>query len=775
MKLAVQHPDEKIIVADNEWRRNMVRKLGFRSLVPIAKPNERLVAFKKTHGLSNVSYVNIDINSESLEHVIARELPRTICHLAQQSSAPYSMMGIDEAIFTLGNNEGGNMRLLWAVRKHVPDAHIIKIGTFGEYAKAGIDITEGYFLPEHNGKKATKPMPFPREADDIYHITKINDTNFAAMACRKWHLRITDVMQSTIFGLHTEEMAECDALYTRFDYDEIFGTVLNRFLTQIVAGYPLTVYGTGNQRTGLMSLHDSVNSLANLVNNVPESSTHRVINNVTETSYSINELAKTVTGIAKEEGYAATVKEVFDPRNERPEAKAQYEIHTPHVDKNVVRTPFNEIIRHALKFISRYKDDIVSDVFTPSIKMTGNAKDGHHPSAASHETDTTDERYWHRFREKHFSSERINLNPGTLGTTSAPVKKIRSATHSMEASPLAMYEAGRIKNDEIHVLCEQLWPAPEYELMVTHAISQTMNLLCLSMLRRFHQQGKGPYKVITTLHEHKGGVGAFHHLPEFEVHYIDDDTLANPELLKIKVNELQPHVALISHVYYDTGNIAPITNFCNVVRQNALNCKIIIDVAQSLGVYDPPFEADADVIVGSTHKWLYGPHGGGLSWMKHEFHQWLEGLYWNGNGVTNRHHAERLGIQGGHDFMLYAAIAESLALYKLIGKQVVSERSKSLATAFSNGLDDILSKTNIEYTFLNKDHGSPIISLAFTSYDPYMLYTQLSERGVHVKCIKDHKVGDTTYHILRFGMPYYETMERLNSALGEIRRCWLYR
>ena len=291
------------------------------------------------------------------------------------------MAGIEEALFTLNNNEGNNMRLLWAVRKHVPDAHIIKIGSFGEYAKAGLDITEGYFFPEHNGQKANRPMPFPREADDIYHISKINDTNYAAMACRKWNLRITDVMQSTIFGLKTEEMADCDALYTRFDYDEIFGTVLNRFLTQVIAGYPLTVYGTGNQRTGLMSLKDSVNSLANIVNNIPECGTHRVINHVTEARYSINELAATITGIAKEEGYSVAIKETFDPRNERPESKQEYGIDTAYIDKHLISTPFNNIIRDAFKFIKRYKDNIVTHVFTPKIKMSGNAKDTHHIAA----------------------------------------------------------------------------------------------------------------------------------------------------------------------------------------------------------------------------------------------------------------------------------------------------------------------------------------------------------------------------------------------------------
>ena len=322
MRLAATHPESKIIIVDNQWRRNVVKTQGSDSIIPIAPPEERIKAFHKIHNLNNIRYINMDMNTPKLDELIKYEQPGIIYHLAQQCSAPYSMKGEEEAMFTLLNNEAGNMRLLWAVKKHVPDTHIIKLGSFGEYAKSGIDIAEGYFQPEFRGKKADKPMPFPREADDIYHVSKINDTNYVAMACRKWGLRITDVMQSTIFGNVTDEMMDCPELRTRLDYDEAFGTVLNRFLAQAVIGHPLTVYGTGKQRTGLMCLKDSVNSLASLADEAPKAGVHKVINHVTVGNFSINELAEAVRFIANEEGYKVTVKhDAYDPRMERPEKK----------------------------------------------------------------------------------------------------------------------------------------------------------------------------------------------------------------------------------------------------------------------------------------------------------------------------------------------------------------------------------------------------------------------------------------------------------------------
>ena len=772
MKIAVQRPDEKIIIVDNEWRRNTVKGFGFQTLVPIAKPLERIAAFRQIHRLDNLQYIKMDVNSDRLEELIEAEMPHTIYHLAQQCSAPYSMKGIDEALYTIKNNEAGNMRLLWAVRRHVPNAHIIKLGSFGEYAKGGIDIAEGYFLPEHKGAVASRPMPFPREADDIYHISKINDTNYVAMACRVWNLRITDVMQSTIFGFITEEMAGCEKLYTRCDYDHIFGTVLNRFLTQIVSGHPLTIYGTGHQRTGLMALKDSVNSLSGLINDPPQAGTHKVINHVTETEFSINELAATVKEIAIEAGYEPTIVRTHDPRVEKNEIKLEFGIDTEYTGHDTLHSPFKEVAHEMLVHIERFKDNISQSLFIPSVKWDEDISSGVKQPASFEKADITDEQYWDLFRELHFHSERINLNPGTLGTTAASVKRSRNHQHTSkdpEGFPLGSYESGRRSLEDINSLCDELWPSPGYNLTVTHSTSQTMNLLALAMLRKLHQGSKGPYKVFTTTHEHEGGIGCFHHLPEFEIHYIEDSILADATAMKKALRELQPDIAFFSHVYYDTGNRTPIEQWHNAVRECVPGCKIILDIAQSLGLYEIPF-GHADVILGSTHKWLFGPHGGGLMWMKPAFHQWIEAIYWSGHGLTHNPDVANISIPGGQDFRLYPAIAECLKFYKQAGKENVLGRSSYLSRYLQNKLDEVFSGSGISHVFLNSERCSPIVSIAFTEFDPYPLYKYLNDQQVHTKCIKNHDVGGVNYNIVRVGIPYFETIDRLNFALFEIGR-----
>ncbi len=769
LKLAVTRPNTKIIIVDNEWRRNTVCKVGSDSLLPIARLSKRIAAYKDIYGKDNLHYMYMDVNSDALEDLIKTEKPHTIYHMAQQCSAPYSMLGLAESLYTINNNEGNNMRLLWAVRKHVPEAHIIKMGSMGEYATSGgIDIAEGYFYPEFNGKKAVSPLPFPRQSDDVYHISKINDSNYLSMACRKWGLRITEVMQSTLFGVYTDEMVNCEDLYTRFDYDDIFGTVVNRFLTQAVAGHPLTVYGKGNQTTGIMPMKDAVNSLEMIAGTRPEAGQHVVVNHVTKANCTINELAENVKSLAEPLGYDVTINHVFDPRSESAAVKHDIKVMTQHIDDNLAATSINDVISETLGIIVKHRQRIHNHVFTHHIHAF---KGQFVEESTAESTDAiTNESEWRTFREKNFKTDRINLNPGTLGTVSAAVKNVRldsSVLNTIEGNPIGMYEHGRKKLSEINKLCNELWPSSGYNLMVANATSQTMNLLALSMLRAFNNEKKAPYKVITSTHEHPGGIGVFEKLPEYEVFYIEDEVLNDKEAFKELVTKIQPDVAFISHVYYSNSNFSPYETFCQVTKKMIPGCKVILDVTQSLGLYDIPFDI-ADVIIGSSHKWLFGPHGSGFTWVKEEFHQWIKGFFWNGMGLSQEPNMDGMSLQGGQDFVMYAELLEALKLYQQVGKDIVYKRSSHLSETFRKKIEDVLASLEISYKILNDNINAPMLSIAFTDYHPFELYNELNEKGIHCKCIIGSKHDGHTFNILRFGLPYFETADRLNYAASTI-------
>lgn len=370
LELASREPQRPLWLVDNGLRRRLVAEVGGNSVTPIGSLDERLAAARQ-RGLREIRALDLDVANADLDGLIQELRPGVVYHLAQQCSAPWSMMSPEQALFTLHNNEGGNLRLLWALRRHAPEAHLIKLGTFGEYAKGGIDVAEGYFVPEYQGRRANRPLPYPRESDDIYHITKINDSNFISLACRKWGLAITDIMQSTIYGVHTPRTQQDPALSTRFDYDAVWGTVVNRFIAQTVVGHPMTVYGTGRQRTGLMALSDSVCSLADLAGRPAERGQHRVINHVTERSWCVGEVAEQVAKVAVSLGYSPQIVRAHDPRGEQVLEKDTYTVEAHWVASCVGHTAFDQALPPLFSTVRDHADRVRAELFEPTVSWSG--------------------------------------------------------------------------------------------------------------------------------------------------------------------------------------------------------------------------------------------------------------------------------------------------------------------------------------------------------------------------------------------------------------------
>jgi UDP-sulfoquinovose synthase len=312
---------------------------------------ERVEAFSEVYEQDNLSFRELDVSDSDAVSELFREVsPDVVYHLAHQRCAPYSMLGLKEAVETIKNNEVGFLNIIWSIKEYCPDCHLIKLGSFGAYMKSGLDITEGNAVLELNGKSSGCAVPLPRASDDFYHITKINDGNFAGLACRKWDLAITDVMQSTVFGVYTSRTVRDPRLNTRFDYDQIFGTVLNRFIAQVSARVPMTVYGDGQQSTGIMVLEDCVKVLAHLASDPAKPGEHRIINNC-PAKYSINELATMTKAEAEKFQLNPTISvNRFNPRYEGGPSY-EYNVQTPYIDALINPTDIRIAIRQGIETV----------------------------------------------------------------------------------------------------------------------------------------------------------------------------------------------------------------------------------------------------------------------------------------------------------------------------------------------------------------------------------------------------------------------------------------
>lgn len=304
----------EVVGVDNYFRRNAAMELDCEALVPTPNLTQRAKIWEEVTGKK----IHIRIGDVSdyhfLKAVVESHRPDTIIHYAEQPSAPYSMMDREKAAFTVSNNLLSTLNVAYAVKEVVPDCHIVKLGTMGEYGTPDIDIEEGWIEIEHRGRRDR--FLFPRQASSLYHTTKIQDTDMLWFYVRTWGIRVTDLMQGPVYGVSTEEADIDRPLMLNFHYDEIFGTVLNRFIVQAVTGLPLTVYGKGSQIRGYLNIKDTMQCVYLSAGQPAGQGELRVFNQVTET-FSVNELADKVRAAGKKLGYNVDVRSVENPRIEK--------------------------------------------------------------------------------------------------------------------------------------------------------------------------------------------------------------------------------------------------------------------------------------------------------------------------------------------------------------------------------------------------------------------------------------------------------------------------
>jgi UDP-sulfoquinovose synthase len=355
----------EVSLVDNFSRRRWHTEHGTASLTPIGELDERIAAWREVSGEQLRSYVGAVEDGEFLDEVVAETRPEVVVHYGQQASAPFSMLSRERAVETQHANVIGNLNLLFAMRDHVPDAHLVKLGTMGEYGQPEIDIEEGYITIQHKGREDT--LPYPKLPGSLYHCSKVHDSTNIHFACRTWGLRATDLNQGVVYGVETEETARDERLVTRFDYDELFGTVLNRFCVQAVIGHPLTVYGAGRQTRGFLNIRDTLACVELAALNPAERGEFRVFNQFTE-QFSVLELAGLVKEAGEHLGYSVEIQHYENPRVEKEEHYYNA-IHTKLLDLGLEPALLGEeLVESIIHAIERHKGRVIETAIDPQTR-----------------------------------------------------------------------------------------------------------------------------------------------------------------------------------------------------------------------------------------------------------------------------------------------------------------------------------------------------------------------------------------------------------------------
>jgi UDP-sulfoquinovose synthase len=303
-------------ILDSLIRRHWDAQLGADTLTPIAPIQQRLQRWKDLTGKHIDLYIGDITDYAFLSQTLRQFEPGSIVHFGEQRSAPFSMIDREHAVMTQVNNVVGTLNLLYAMKEDFPDAHLVKLGTMGEYGTPNIDIEEGYITIEHNGRKDT--LPYPKQPGSMYHLSKVHDSHNIHFACRIWGLRATDLNQGVVYGVLTDETGMDELLVNRLDYDGVFGTALNRFCIQAAIGHPLTVYGKGGQTRGFLDIRDTVRCMELAIANPANPGEFRVFNQFTEL-FSVGDLALKVKQAGIALGIDVEIDHLDNPRIELEE------------------------------------------------------------------------------------------------------------------------------------------------------------------------------------------------------------------------------------------------------------------------------------------------------------------------------------------------------------------------------------------------------------------------------------------------------------------------
>ncbi|CAN1212092.1 NAD-dependent epimerase/dehydratase family protein [Tumidithrix helvetica PCC 7403] len=351
-------------IVDNLIRRHWDSELGVDTLTPIASIQKRIAHWQDLTGKKIDLFIGDITKYDFLQDVFAKFEPSTVVHFGEQRSAPYSMIDREHAVLTQVNNVVGTLNILYAIKEHCPECHLVKLGTMGEYGTPNIDIEEGYITIEHNGRKDT--LPYPKQPGSFYHVSKCQDSLNIHFACRIWGLRATDLNQGVVYGVLTEETGMDELLINRLDYDGVFGTALNRFCIQAAIGHPLTVYGKGGQTRGFLDIRDTVRCIEIAIANPAEPGKLRVFNQFTE-MFSVLDLAHMVQKAGQTMGIKVEIDHLENPRVELEEHYFNAK-NTNLLDLGLQPHFLSDaLLDSLLNFAVKYRDRIDPDQILPKV------------------------------------------------------------------------------------------------------------------------------------------------------------------------------------------------------------------------------------------------------------------------------------------------------------------------------------------------------------------------------------------------------------------------
>lgn len=353
--------EHKILLVDNYQKLRWADELNLHSLVCQSWGATQI----KRLNCSNLSFIEIDANNrEEFTSLFKNDYkPDVIFCFAHQPSAPFSMIDINHHLLTLEHNQSVTLSVLHTTKQYCPETLLVFSGSAGCYENTDIDFIPKEKINFHGCLKGRNISLYntwlPMQANDFYHQSKVITFGLIDMCVKLWNLRAITIQQNTIFGIDNGLSQE---YFSNFYYDEIFGTVVNRFITQNVIGMPMSVYGHGNNKTGLIPLRYAIETYKQIISMEPyiSQSEHRMEHNLTIT-LSINTIAKLIQSM-----WGGEIEYLENPRFSQEQKLAKIFEYGSY-NMPIQEKDFLKEIESTYEYVKENKEYINKNFITPTV------------------------------------------------------------------------------------------------------------------------------------------------------------------------------------------------------------------------------------------------------------------------------------------------------------------------------------------------------------------------------------------------------------------------
>ncbi|MGE5340477.1 MAG: aminotransferase class V-fold PLP-dependent enzyme [Candidatus Omnitrophota bacterium] len=299
---------------------------------------------------------------------------------------------------------------------------------------------------------------------------------------------------------------------------------------------------------------------------------------------------------------------------------------------------------------------------------------------------------WEKIRREFvFQPGIIYLNSGTEGSMPKPVLSQYSVyLQKWASSPSYFFAFSEVMDD---------WQKRNRE-KVAQFLGTTLDNICLTnntseglSMTALGLNFKAGDEVISTLQDFPSSESVFHVLQKTRgIVYtqlpLPTPTVSKEEIIAAFKTSITPKTRALcfSHINYTTGLRMPAKELCDLAREN--NLISIVDGAHALGMIPLDVEAmGCDFYATSGHKWLNGPPGTGVLYIRDAQHNpfglvpIISELYGFETAYTI---VEMLQIRGCNNTPGFTAMVDAIEFNQNIGKETIEDRILELNTYLKN-------------------------------------------------------------------------------------------